>query len=85
MFKFATVNDIVRRKMFYEYVGYPADFLETFRDSVMNVTKTDVLRVAKKYLHPESMIILAIGNREEIQEPLAAFGQVQEFELDPVE
>lgn len=85
VFKFATVDNIIRRKMFYEYVGYPPDYLETFRDNVMKVTKADVLRVAQKYLHPESMIILAVGKREEIQEPLASFGTVQEFELDPVE
>jgi zinc protease len=85
VFKFATVNDIIRRKMFYEYVGYPPDFLETFRDRVMNVTKADVLRVAKSYLHPDGMIILAVGNAKEIQEPLATFGQVHEIALDPVE
>ena len=85
IFKFATVDDIIRRKMFYEYIGYPSDFLETFRDSVMKVTKADVLRVAREYLHPENMIILAVGNREEISEPLATFGQVQELELEAVE
>ncbi len=85
VFKFATVDDIIRRKMFYEYIGYPSDFLETFRDNVMKVTKADVLRVAKKYLQPESVILLAVGNQEEIQDQLAAFGEVQEFELEPVE
>jgi predicted Zn-dependent peptidase len=85
VFKFATVDDIIRRKMFYEYIGYPPDFLETFRESVMQVTSADVLRVAQKYLHPEKIIILAVGNQEEIQPQLATFGQVQEFELDPVE
>ncbi len=85
VFKFATVDSIIQRKMYYEYIGYPPDFLETFRDSVMKVTKADLLRVAKKYLHPENMIILAVGNREEISESLGSFGPVQEFELDPVE
>ena len=85
VFKFATVNDIVRRKMFYEYVGYPSDFLETFRERVLQVTKADVLRIAKSYLHPESMVILAVGNANEIQESLATFGQVQEIILDKVE
>ncbi len=85
VFKIATVDDIVRRKMFYDYVGYPADFLETFRESVMNVTKADVLRVAQTYLHPKQMKILAVGNREAIHDALSHFGEVQEFELDPVE
>ncbi len=71
--------------MYYEYIGYPSDFLETFRDRVLNVTKADVLRVAKQYLHPEQMIILAVGNAEEIKEPLATFGPVQEITLEAVE
>lgn len=85
VFRFASVEDIVRRKMFYEYLGYPSDYLETFRDKVMTVTKEDVLRVANTYLHPEQTIILAVGNREEIQDDLLAFGQVHEIELEPVE
>ena len=85
VFRFATVDDVIRRKMFYEYVGYPSDYLETFRDNVMKVTTEDVLRVADTYLHPEQMIILAVGNRAEIQDALSDFGQVQEIVLEPVE
>lgn len=85
VFRFATVDDVIRRKMFYEYVGYPSDYLETFRDNVMKVTKEDVLKVANTYLHPEQMVILAVGNREEIQDDLSDFGQVQEIVLEPVE
>ena len=51
----------------------------------MKVTKEDVLRVATTYLHPEQMVILAVGNREEIQSALSDFGQVQEIVLEPVE
>ena len=85
VFKFATVDNIVRRQMYYEYVGYPADFLETFRESVMTVTKDDVQRVANTYLHPDKMKILAVGRSSEIKEALASFGEVLEFVLDPVE
>jgi len=85
IFKFATVDDIIRRKMFYEYVGYPPDFLETFRDNVMQVTKADVLRAAQTYLHPEKMKILAVGSRSQIESALATFGAVQSVELEPVE
>lgn len=85
VFKFATVDDIIRRQMFYEYFGYPADFLEIFRERVMQVNREDILRVAQTYLHPDSMGILAVGPAEEIQAALAAFGEVQELQLDPVE
>ncbi len=85
VFKFSTVEKTVHRKMFYEFIGYPPDYLEQFRDAVMNVTQADVLRVAQKYLHPDLMKILAVGNREVIREQLTAFGPVQDYELEPVE
>jgi predicted Zn-dependent peptidase len=85
VFKFATVDNIVRRQMYYEYVGYPADFLQNFRENVMKVTKADVQRVAQSYLHPGKMKILAVGRGTEIKDALTTFGEVREFELDPVE
>jgi zinc protease len=85
VFKFATVNDIIHRQMFYEYVGYPPDYLETFRERVMAVTSADVLRVAQTYLHPEQMTILAVGNASEVQPQLATLGAVQAITLEPVE
>ncbi|PID56642.1 peptidase M16 [candidate division KSB3 bacterium] len=85
VFKFATVDHIVRRRMYYEYVGYPEDFLQNFRERVMEVTAADVLRAARTYLHPDKMKILAVGRRADIRDALASFGDVQHVTLDPVE
>lgn len=85
VFRFATATDIVRRQMFYEYMGYSPDFLETFRDHVLNVTRDDVLRVARTYLHPDHLIMLAVGNAAQIKTPLSTFGEVREIHLDPTE
>jgi zinc protease len=84
VFKFATVDDIIRRRMFYEYFGYPPDFLESFREHVMQVTSTDIYRVAQTYLHPKKMTILAVGDGESIGSALSTFGQGQNIVLDPV-
>ena len=85
IFKIATVDDIINRAMFYEYAGYPPDFLETFRQRLMAVTAADVLRVAKLYLHPDALKILAVGSRSQIADAFAAFGAVQDIPLEPVE
>ncbi|MCI0526657.1 MAG: insulinase family protein [Nitrospira sp.] len=76
VFRFDTREKIVQRMMLYEYHGLPADFLETFRDKLLKVTKEDVLRVAKQYLHPDNLIILAVGDRDKIEEGLASLGTV---------
>jgi hypothetical protein len=43
---------------------------------VEKVTKADVLRVAKKYLHPAKVQILAVGKNEDFDKPLSILGSV---------
>ncbi len=81
IFSFASPAQIVSRRMSLEYYGLPPDFLEQYRDNVARVTREDILRVARKYLHPEQMVILAVG--DETKFSLAAFGPVQPIVLSP--
>ena len=45
-----------------EYTGRDPSYLETYRDRVSAVTVADVLKVAKQYLDPHQLVILAVGN-----------------------
>ncbi len=65
-----------------EYYHYPAGYLESYRDNIARVTKEDVLRVAKKYLHPDGMILVVVGDEKKFDKPLASFGKVQEIKLE---
>ena len=52
-----------------EYTGRYArdpEFWKKFRDRIAAVTKADVQRVAKKYLTPEKLVIVAVGQKDEI-------------------
>ena len=49
-----------------EWTKRPADYWQTYREKVRAVTKDDLLRVAKKYLDPDQMAILVVGNWEAI-------------------
>ncbi len=82
VFKFKTVDDVVRRRMFYDYFGYPADFLHAFRDRVMTITAADIQRAAQTYLHPDSMTILAVGDTNSFGSALREFGEVHILELE---
>jgi zinc protease len=81
VFNFESKGEIVERLMTYEYFGYPADFLQKTKASVEKVTKADILRVARKHLHPDKVQILAVGRPDDFDEPLSVLGTVSEIDI----
>ena len=49
----------------------PADYFDTYRRKIAAVSSGDVLRVANEHLHPEQLLILAVGDPTVIEAPLA--------------
>ncbi|MBU3729085.1 MAG: insulinase family protein [Phycisphaerales bacterium] len=49
-----------------EWTNRPADFWQGYRDRVKAVTAADVQRVAQKYLKPEQMAFMVVGNWSDI-------------------
>lgn len=82
IFGFTQANSIVTQQARLEYYGFPDRYLENFRDNIARVSRDDILRVAKKYLHPESMTILVVGDDKKFDQPLSTFGEVKEIKLD---
>lgn len=70
VFNFQDPSQTLSRLMRYEYYGYPADFLFRYQKGVTATTAADVQRVARKYLKPENLVTLIVGNQEAIQPPL---------------
>jgi zinc protease len=48
-----------------EFYGLGLDYADQYPKLIGSVTKDDVLAVAKKYLHPDSMIVVAVANQSE--------------------
>src|SRR6185369_5523673 len=82
IFGFTQANSIVTQQARLEYYGFPAGYLENFRDNIARVSRDDVLRVAKKYLHPESITILVVGDDKKFDQPLSVLGEVREIKLE---
>jgi predicted Zn-dependent peptidase len=83
VFSFADSGLIVGRLIALEYHGLPKDFLQRFRDSVVRLTKEDLLRVARAHLHPDRVIILAVGKDDDFEKPLSTFGRINVLTLKP--
>jgi len=84
IFGFARSDAVVNQQARLEFYGYPAGYLENYRDNIAQVTRADVLRVARKYLHPDAMKLVVVGDEKKFDAPLSVFGSVREITLDQV-
>lgn len=75
-----------------EMQGRSMDYYQTYRDKIKRVTKERVLEVAKKYIHPDKMAIMIVGDWEPCNKgsdkypgPLEKLGKVRKINLkDPL-
>lgn len=81
IFNYDTKSKIVERMMLFAYYNYPADFMNRLKGKIEKVTKEDVLRVAKRHLHPDQLQILVVGKNEDFDEPLTVLGRVNEIDI----
>ena len=81
VFNFDTRNKTLSRMMTYEYYGYPKDFIFAYQKGVASVTKADILRVAKEYLRPQDLAIVAVGNPKDFSKPLDTLGKTTPIDL----
>ena len=81
MFAFTTPASIVTQRARLEYYGYPADYLEKYRDNIAKVSAADILKAARKHLHPDALKLVVIGNAAKFDQPLSTLGKVRELNL----
>ena len=65
-----------------KYYGLPNDYWETYPTKLMATTADDVQRVAKKYVDPASLQIVAVGEGNKIKTVLDKFGPVEVFDTE---
>ena len=58
----------------------PADYYKTYLTKLNAVTAEDIMAMAQKYLTPENAHILVVGNKGEVAEGLAEFGELNYFD-----
>jgi len=58
----------------------PDDYLETYRDKVRALTPADLQATARKYLDSANMQIVVVGDRAQIEEQAALFGELEVYD-----
>jgi zinc protease len=70
------LNLYVLRQMY----GYPPDHWDRYSERINAVTPTQVQAVAKKYLDPTKLQIVAVGDSSKIEAELRTFGPVELYD-----
>jgi zinc protease len=79
LFRYDTRDKVLQERELLEFYGYPADYLETYKAGLEKVTLADVTAAAKKYIHPEKLAVLVVGNGAEIKPGL------EDLKLGPIQ
>jgi zinc protease len=62
----------------------PADYWDRYPAKIMAVSAADVQRVARKYLDPDAMQLVAVGDAAKIEPILTKYGKVEVFDTTGV-
>jgi len=83
LFRYDTREKVLGEQERLEFYGYPADYLETYKAALEKVTLADLAAVAKKYIHPDRLAVLVVGNGPEIKPGLDALnlGPIQKVDI----
>lgn len=82
VFSFSDPSQIVSRLMSLEFYGLPKDYLDRFRDRVLKITPEEISEVAQRYLNPDALVILVVGDEKSLGQPLTALGPTTRIEID---
>jgi zinc protease len=70
------LNFAITRKLY----GLPADYWDTYSSKIAAVTAADVQRVARKYLDPDTLQLVAVGDATKIKTILEKYGAVDVYD-----
>src|SRR5205085_7877887 len=78
-----TASDVASRLVDMELYGLPEDYFDRYRENIAAVSSDDVVRVANKYLDPERLLIVIVGNAAEVRGPLSSLGYpIHDMDID---
>ena len=84
VFRFEQKGQILSQFMSLKLEGYPDNYLDTYIDNIRKVTKANIQEAAKKYMSPDRMIFVIVGDEKKFDKPLSTFGKVKTLDLNKI-
>lgn len=81
VFRYDSYEKVLNERLSNEYRGLPEDAFDQYVEGVKATTIKDVQEVAKKYLRPDALQILVVGNEDEIGDQLQKYGNVNRIDI----
>ena len=75
-------DDLLGYAIVRKIYGFPNDYWDTYPAKIIAVTAADVQRVARKYLNPDSMQVVAVGDASKVTDILKAKGTLEVFDAE---
>jgi len=72
-----TIGELAKRLETLAIYGLPEEYFDRYVERLGAVTSEDVLRVARRHLHPDHIAVVAVGPAEDLEPQLAELGPVQ--------
>jgi hypothetical protein len=75
VFRFERPEQVLFRAAYYELVGYPSDFLQSYQSALHGVTASSAFEAAKRKIHPDQMVTVIVGKESDFDRKLDSLGQ----------
>lgn len=82
VFDYESKSQVVRRFVQLRFEGRPLDTPRKDMEAYAKLTVADIKSAAQKYLQPDKLTMLFVGNAELFDRPLSDFGVVNEIKLE---
>ena len=74
VFNFEDPSQTLFRQAYYEFVGYPIDFLDRYQKALEGVDANAVLAAARRKIHPDQQVVVVVGKEADFDRKLESAG-----------
>ncbi len=76
-----TPNAVATKAINLKLYGLKKDYYNKYIQTVNSLTAEDIMETARKYLHPDNLVISVSGDTEKIPQQLSGYGEIEGMEI----